>query len=332
MERTILVRSIGGVSISIVIFLLLINIFNVSLNEILSFPIDVLALLIILCYTRILAQDLRLHILVRYNSRVRLMLWESILIRGSSEFFALTTLPFLADEVARTIMLVERGESRYTAFWIASVEMILDVLVGASIAITSGLYALLANHRILASIILSIALLQISLAAMLLIASSRLKSERLQEVVDSIRQKISIPYKLYPIFRDGAIEYSRIFNSVFSRKNMGKLTILKMLTVLVMSIPSIILFILLSGSIWLLETLLSFHAANTFGVLPVTVGGSGLTESGLYIYMFNVLRAGSWPLTIRWRIVTYYLTLIITASMFIYFSVRIIRKDNRGLS
>ncbi|MCX8202018.1 MAG: hypothetical protein N3H84_07970, partial [Candidatus Caldarchaeum sp.] len=97
------------------------------------------------------------------------------------------------------------------------------------------------------------------------------------------------------------------------------LTFLLASTAVVMSAPALILYLQLGsiGSTGFLASLFSFHSGNVLGVLPVTVGGAGLTEAGVYIYLRTVYGIDSAATVVQWRIATYYVSLILSGVMFL---------------
>jgi len=76
-----------------------------------------------------------------------------------------------------------------------------------------------------------------------------------------------------------------------------------------------------------MNALYAFCSGETLGVLPITVGGAGLTEAGVYLYMERVLEIDSWSSVIKWRIATYYITLIITSFMLILISTKYFKRS-----
>ncbi len=321
-------KSLLGIISVIIITSVIIYIFNIPLNEIIQFTPQVLLLFLILSIIRLLSQGIRFHILLKLFSNSGLTFQESVIIRGSSEFFALTTLPFLADEAARTFMLTERGLPFSTSFWITFIELLLDTLIGAILSIASGVYALLSGERLLASTILTISSLQIILSIIFIALSKNKGISLFKKIRLPLSRKPQFTQYISSMFRGGTKEYFRILGSIFSLKYLTHLALLVLISIVIIIVPAIVLYEILIECRYsnFLNVLYAFRSGETVGVLPVTVGGAGLTEIGVYFYLVRVLGIDSLSSVIKWRIATYYLTLIITSFMLISTSIKYLRK------
>jgi uncharacterized membrane protein YbhN (UPF0104 family) len=54
------------------------------------------------------------------------------------------------------------------------------------------------------------------------------------------------------------------------------------------------------------------YASIVLGNLPITLGGSGVAEAGIYFYASEVFKVSSWPMVFAWRILSYHFVLVIT--------------------
>jgi len=322
-------KSILGIISAVSISLVIIYISNIPLQEITAFSIQLLLLSLTITLTRLISQATRFYILLKLFSNTDFKFSQSILIRSSSEFFALTTLPFLADEAARAFMLIEKGLSPAVSFSITFIELILDTVIGAILSFASGIYALIIGERVLAITILLISLFQMTLIVAIISFSKEKKVQFFVKIRIPIARKIHSSHLIASMLKDTAKEYSRIISSILSTRYILYLTLLIVLTVIVTVTPAIILHEILAeyGYNNFLNTLYAFRSGETFGVLPITVGGAGLTEAGVYLYMERVLEIDSWSSVIKWRIATYYITLIITSSMLLLISVKYFKRS-----
>ncbi len=321
-------KSLVGVISVIIITLVIICIFNIPFSEILQFTPQLLFLFIAMSIIRLLSQGIRFHILLKLFSNSGFTFSESVIIRGSSEFFALTTLPFLADEAARTFMLTERGVPFSTSFWITFIELLLDTLIGAILSLASGVYALLSGERLLASTILTISSLQIILSIIFIALSKNKGISLFKRIRMPLSRKLQSTQYISFMFKDGGKEFFRILGSIFSMKYLIHLAMLVMFSIVIIIVPAIVLHEILIDYRYnnFLNVLYAFRSGETLGVLPVTAGGAGLTEIGVYLYLLRVLGVDSLSSVIKWRIATYYITLIITSFMLIYTSIKYFRK------
>lgn len=312
MSRKYLRNALAGIVISLAISLIVFNIFKVSPQDILSLKPSILALAIALNLVRFGAQGLRLHLLLRKFSSMPSGYLDSFIIRGASEFFALTTIPFMADEAARAWLLTERGEQPAKAFWVSFTEMLLDILVGGSIALAAGLQALTANIHYLGLVILAVSSTQLLIVA---IFQWMAKSSSLAERIAGV---MPLPRRMRRWLIDSLDNMCHVFAPLLSRPATWTLTWLMLSTLIVMSAPALTLYLMLGqgGFYGFTASLFTFHSGNALGVLPVTVGGSGLTEAGVYLYLKEVYGNDAAPVVIQWRLATYHLSLIISGLMF----------------
>jgi hypothetical protein len=54
------------------------------------------------------------------------------------------------------------------------------------------------------------------------------------------------------------------------------------------------------------------YASIVLGNLPITLGGSGVAEAGIYFYASEVFNVTSWPMVFAWRILSYHFVLLLT--------------------
>ncbi|MEM0382260.1 MAG: flippase-like domain-containing protein [Nitrososphaerota archaeon] len=324
----LLKRPLAGIIASIGITLLIVTLSRMPLATLLSIPLPLILLSLGLCASRLLAQGLRFHILVRHHSSVRIGLGEAFMVRGVSEFFALTTIPFMADEVVRAWILTDKGEETVTATLIAFAELILDVLVSATMAFIAGVAALTRGEMGVAMVLFTIPASQLALIITLALQTRHHGLERLLSPTGWLRRRIPIGERLLNILRHVGTGSSKFLEALTVGRGKAILAALLAVTVAVMSIPAVTLYIVLSRYtvISFIDALFAFHAGNVLGVLPVTAGGSGLTEAGAYLYSSRILEVDSWEAVVLWRILTYYLTILVTGVMFAYYSQRMVRQ------
>lgn len=320
-RRRLLRRSLAGLVISVGITFLLVALFNIPIDRLLVIPTHLLTLSIAVCMARLGAQGLRFHLLVKHCSSVKMSFSEAFTVRSASEFFALTTIPFLADEAVRTWILTEKGEKAFTALWIAFSELIFDVFIAAPISLAAGAFALARGAVGIAAIILTITVIQLSSVVGMLFIIKNGGVGRLVRLAEPLSRMSLFSKRLLDRFRD---EVAAVYGATqLFRGRSGKKVVsaLIALTVVIMSAPATILYMAYSNYLALsfIDSLYAFHAGNTLGVLPLTVGGSGLTETGIYIFIDNVYDFGSWEAVVIWRIMTYYLTLLFTGATFVIY-------------
>jgi hypothetical protein len=311
-----------GLAASLASLLIIMKLSETPLSEVSTLSTSLLYLFILLALVRVLAQGLRFYILVRRYASLRLGLGRAVLIRALSEFFALTTIPFIADETVRVVLLREMGEKVSTAIWIAVSELVMDVFFGGSVACLAGLLAFQSGSQGLGATILLISAFQLS-AVLTLIRIATHRENSLVAATLRLVQRNALTRKIF----------SRTMGQLFSEgssagaplsRDKPALALLALLTAVVMTVPALTLYVI-SPDTGVLGSLLAFHAGSSIGVIPITVGGSGLTGAGVFLYSEGVLGVGSWPKVIVWRIATYYLTLLMTGLSLLVYSLGGIR-------
>ncbi len=193
--------------------------------------------------------------------------------------------------------------------------MMFDILVGSSIAVAAGVHAFLVNAQSLGVVLLVVSFLQISTVFVFLLVAKWFGERGFAKLVG----RLPIPSWIRGGLLDGSEEMRQIVNLTFSGKSLSMLACLLMMTFIVMTVPALILYVMLgcSGGLCFANALLAFHSGNALGVLPITVGGAGLTEAGVYLYLNNVLKTSVALTVMQWRIATYYISTIIAAMLLI---------------
>jgi len=313
--RRLTVRAAAGTIVSVAITMLISRFSDVQLDSLLSTPPSLTSLAIALSLARLGAQGTRFYLLVKWNSLVRMGLWEAFLARGVSEFFALTTIPFLADEFVRTWMLTWRGERIGPALRIAFTELALDVAVSAPLTFAASTVALARGEIVISAMLYAIPGAQLATLAALLSMAAVRGGSGLERFVTILAERVPGLGKAIEVLRSG-LEPRGVSSS------WQKTVILSVISVAVALTPAATLYLVFSRrtGAGFIEALYAFHAGNALGVLPVTVGGSGLTESGVYIYSSRVLGASSWEAVILWRILTYHTTLVVCGILLVFFT------------
>ncbi|MCS7094505.1 MAG: flippase-like domain-containing protein [Thaumarchaeota archaeon] len=306
-------KSLVGAVVAVAVLLALSRFTGVTLSDLYELPAQVLWISLALVVLRMAAQGLRFYLIVGSVGRVRLGVREALMMRGASEFFALTTVPFVADEAARAVMLARKGERPITAFWISTAELVVDVVVSAPLAVMSALYAASVGSWAIASAVLSVALTQLAGTAVLFAYAGRgLDGGGLMR-----RLSVLLPPRVRGEISDGIREMKRVLRGIVDSKGLSRATAMATASIAVAVLPSVVLSVLLEdlSPNGLVTGLYATMAGNTLGVLPISVGGAGVTEAGVYLYLLGVYGIGDWGLVLGWRLLTYYVKLCLTTAL-----------------
>ncbi|MEN3048386.1 MAG: lysylphosphatidylglycerol synthase domain-containing protein [Candidatus Caldarchaeales archaeon] len=303
--------SVAGAAVAVAVLLALSRASGVDLSDLYSVPPHLLGFSLAVAVLRLASQALRFYLIVGAVGRVSVGLREAIVMRGASEFFALTTVPFVADEAARAAMLARRGERPMAAFWIATAELVVDVAVSAPLAAVAGLYAAAVGSWAIASAVLAVSVLQLAGVSLLTSYAGR------EGQGSQGRFSVLLPPAIRRRMSDGVAEMRRVLGSLADPGSLPRTAAVATASLAVATLPSVVL-AALSGDLsaeGLIRALFSTMAGNALGVLPVSVGGAGVTEAGVFLYASGVYGISDWEAVLRWRLLTYYLTLAMTGAL-----------------
>lgn len=251
--------------------------------------------------------------------------WNTVVARLGGEFITQTTPSYVGGEILRIAWLTKHGVSPGKAAWIATLEIIADVLVGSTLGIIAGIIAILSGANIVGIIIILVSIATFSFWTFLLAFSSK-KIFQLPKFITNLLLRF--------LSKERAIKFIDYTNTalkdlcIMSRENLNSKETIKILstgigiTFLAFLLFGFSFFILsesLNLNITLFNSLLGTNASTQLGSLPITLGGTGLAELGLWAYVSNL---ASFPslndfitnpylnIIIIWRISSYHVPLI----------------------
>ncbi len=307
----------AGVGLSIGFVVVYSLLFSVSFEDLASIGFTTLFASCVLIFLRLLVQGLRFHLLTR-GLCVRSSVASSVLARISSEFVSLSTPSFVGGEAVRLAWLKARGAELGKATWIIFLEIYLDVVSTALVVYASASYLLLFHREYL-------------LASLAALASTATTASFTIIYLFSKKRVLGIPIWLQKVIRFilGESRGGRVITSIHknlllyydSATNTNPLFTYKRTIGILLCTA---LMILLSGTITQLivgdaydlrELPLftsGFYLTLVVSSLPITIGGSGISELVLNHFTMNILGFSSWAKVIAWRIITYHIPLAIS--------------------
>ncbi|MDJ0273619.1 MAG: lysylphosphatidylglycerol synthase domain-containing protein [Nitrososphaerota archaeon] len=303
----------------VVIPLVLLRAGGIGLEDLMDVGPDLLATSLALNGLRFLAQGMRLHALLN-AAGVRQKLTRSVLIRGASEFFALTVFPFGADEAFRTAVLTRLGLSVWTSLRIAFAELIFDVMVVAPFALVAGTIALSAGNAHLAALLIPVASVQLtfSLAISSVVLKGTVPRSRVIGWVSSVTSRFRVGGLNRPVSEEGWTD---------DRSDLRKPQLVASMTLLslaVMLAHAVLLQLALSSwGIDLIVAVIAFSSGGVLGSLPVTVGGAGLTEAGIHLALRSLFGVDDLEAVLKWRLMTYHVCLALSALILLLYGRRV---------
>lgn len=269
---------------------------------------------------RLFLQGVKFHYIIRKFHGSLESFWRTVFVRMGSEFVTLTTPMFVGGEVVRIYWMNKRGLSAAKASWIGIFEIVTEVLAAGTISITAGLFAIASGYTIIGVIVLATAIPVMSLWVVLFFFSSKITFK-----VPSIISKLITRFG-----RERGVHYLEKTNEwmneicTMSREHMNSHKTRKTFAVafsisfVAWTVYGLSFMLILAGSesaVGAVESVFAVMAGNAMGNLPVTVGGSGLTEFGVWAYLNHLSEFKlelpknnvEWNSIIAWRIATYQL-------------------------
>lgn len=266
---------------------------------------------------KLFLQGVKFHYIIRTFHGSLESLWRTIFVRIGSEFVTMTTPMFVGGEVVRIYWMKKRGMSTAKASWLGIFEIVTEVLAAGVLSILAGVFALVNGYTVIGIVVLAAAIPIVGLWVGLFFLSSKRTfhvPKTFCNLIIKFRKEKGVHY----------IEKTNEWMNdicTMSRENFQSKQVKKAFFVtLAISFAAWgvygISFMLIAESVRTIDPITSVFAVmagNAIGNLPITVGGSGLTEFGIWAYLNHI---GSfalelpqnnvdWNTIIAWRIATY---------------------------
>jgi hypothetical protein len=246
--------------------------------------------------------------------------------RIAGEFVTQTTPSFIGGEIVRIAWLIKNGVPAGTAAWVATAEIIADVFAGSILAFISGSVAIFGGGSFIGIMVIVVAIPTFAFWFLVVVLSANRNMELPKFALRLINRFLSQERS------------DRLINSTnialadlckMSRENFTSFHSVKVLSV-GMGITFVafafqgISFLVLADSVGqdvgFFQSFMATSASTALSTLPITIGGSGLAELGVWAYITNistipnltdVLNSSQLSVIIAWRIATYHVPLII---------------------
>jgi putative flippase GtrA len=253
------------------------------------------------------------------------------LTRVASEFVSLSTPATSMGVFIRTAWLTAKGIDGGKALSIGYFEVLIEIYVGAGLALVAGVYALIVGAVVIGSTMILVATVLIVGYTVIFIIPA-LKGIKVPHFIFTFsRYLIGGPRAndLYLRAVVGSLNFSVSAREIVRRKHLLVVVKAVGLTIIEDFLVGAALWIILNASGLKIDPVSSTLAA--YGVvaiaqIPVSIGGAGITELTMKDYLTTVYGFSSWAPVVLWRIATYQVLLGITGIVFIFF----VRKATRG--
>ena len=246
--------------------------------------------------------------------------------RLAGEFVTQTTPSFIGGEVVRVAFLTKNGVPPGRAAWVTTMEIIADVLVGTMLAFVAGAVAIYNGGGFIGVTVILVAIPTLLFWLSLVILSAK--------------RNLKFPVFLIKLLKKfiPKEKAERIENSTntaladlckMSRENFNSSQVVRIfingiamtfVAFVLQGISFLVLANAVGSNIGLFESLLATSASTVISTIPITIGGSGLAELGIWAYIsklngipsLNSLAMSSeLNVVIAWRIASYHVPLLI---------------------
>jgi len=314
-----------AIPVSIIPFLIIAFTFNVSLANILAVGMIPFAAAAIAMACKLFTQGLKFNYLVKKLLGPVDVNWRTISVRIGSEFVTSTTPSFVGGELVRIMWLNKKGVPVGKASYVTIVEIVTEVLVSGIFAISAAAFSLAYGAYAVAIAILAVSLPVTGVWSTLFFLSSK-RTFQIPSWIYKIATKLGKErsFKYLDKTNLWMKEICDMSRETRHNKQIKKAFIVSMIiSVFTWSFYGISFMIIANGAGYVIDfihSLMATMAANAVGNLPVTIGGSGLTEFTIWAYLghLNTLtyeaakNSMQWNIIIAWRIATYHVGLVIS--------------------
>ena len=311
--------------VSIIPFLIIAFTFNVSLANILAVGMIPFVIASFAMACKLFTQGLKFNYLVRKLVGPVDVNWRTISVRIGSEFVTSTTPSFVGGELLRIMWLNKKGIPVGKASYVTIVEIVTEVLVSGILAITAAAFSFAYGAYAVGIAILAVSLPVTGIWSTLFFLSSK-RTFQVPKWIYNIATRVG---------KDRSLKYLEKTNlwmkeiCDMSRETRHNQQIKKafavsmIISIFTWSFYGISFMIIANGAGYVIDffhSLMATMAANAIGNLPITIGGSGLTEFAIWAYLghLNTLtyeaakNSMQWNIIIAWRIATYHVGLVIS--------------------
>ena len=251
---------------------------------------------------------------------------KTVAARLAGEFVTQTTPSYVGGELVRIAWLSKNGVPPGKAAWVTTMEIIADVFVGSVLAFIAGGLAIYRGGSVvgLAVILVTIPTLAFWLGLILFSAKRTLRlpsfSQRIVEKFLPKKRAENLINASNTAFADLCNMSREIFNSKKSISTFAVGITITVIAFIFYGISFMVLANAIEPRIGLFESLMATSASTAVANLPITIGGSGLAELGIWAYLANlsgipnledVITDSQLNVIIAWRIATYHVPLVL---------------------
>jgi hypothetical protein len=251
---------------------------------------------------------------------------KTISARLAGEFVTQTTPSYVGGEFVRIAWLSRNGVPPGRAAWVTTMEIIADVFVGSMLAFIAGALAIYNGGSVvgIAVILVTIPTFSVWLAFVLFSAKRNL---RLPRFAQRMAERFMAKEKAQRLITSANLAIADLckmsrenFNSTKAVKTFAVGMAITFVAFVFQGISFMVLANAVESRIGFFDSLMAISASTAVASLPITIGGSGLAELGIWAYITNLngitdlstlAKDSQLNVIIAWRIATYHVPLVI---------------------
>lgn len=312
---------------SLVPFLLLFAFTPVSPKDVFSVGIVPFVMSVGAVMVRVLLQAYRFRYFIKHFIGPHLSSTGKIMVaRLAGEFVTQTTPSYVGGEIVRIAWLTKNGVPAGQAAWVATTEIISDVFVGSTLAFIAGGLALLQGGTFIGTIVILVAIPTFTFWLLVVILSAKRNIQLPRFALKLMQRFLSAERSLHiaNTTNTALADLCKMSREHFNSRESVKVFVIGIAMTFVAFLFQGVSFLVLANAVHehvgLLESFMATSASTALSTLPITIGGSGLAELGIWAYISNlnglphiadILKDSQLSVIIAWRIATYHIPLVV---------------------
>jgi glycosyltransferase 2 family protein len=311
--------------VSIIPFLFIAATFNVSLDKFLAIGVLPFIGASVAMAGKLFTQGLKFNYLVKKFLGPVDVNWRIISVRVGSEFVTSTTPSFVGGELVRIMWLGKKGVPIGKASWVTIIEIVTEVLVSGIFAIAAAVTSFVFGAYAIGITILAISIPITGLWSILFFLSSKRTFQVpvwASRIAIRIGKERSVKYiDKTNLWMKEICDMSR--QTLHTKEIKKAFAVSIIISVFTWSLYGLSFMIIANGAGYVIDffhSLMASMASIAVGNLPITIGGSGLTEFSIWAYLGHLKNfvvetsqnSLQWNIVIAWRIATYHVGLVIS--------------------
>lgn len=309
--------------------------FDIKIEDVLAIGVFPFVMAVIAMMVKLGIQGIKFAYITRQYLGKFDSFWKLVGVRIGSEFIKFTTPMFVGAEFVVIYYLHKKGVPASKATWIAIMDIVTEVLAAGLLSIIAGILAIMNGAYVVGIIILVTSIIVTALWMVMFFLSSK-RIFQLPKVISILVKKLGkgkgekLVDKTNSWMEEVCVMSKENFRTSESRKIFASTFIMSLISWSFYGISFMIIAFGTGYVLGIFDSIMAVMGANAIANLPITVGGSGLAEFGIFAYLnsqnpFDVhIQEGTkiWDAIIGWRIATYYIPVLVTWLLLVKLALR----------